>query len=100
MVRELGFFESLSLPPQVSALIAALVEKTGSADLDLALLYSVCAAQPEATVTLLACACDQSEDWVRSLTASQDDILTVTFWAVNADFFCSARSAREPCRPR
>lgn len=86
-VRELGFFESLSLSPQVSALVGALVEKTGGADLDLALLYSVCAAQPEATLALLARASDQPIEWVRSLTASQGDLLIVTFWAVNADFF-------------
>lgn len=99
-VRELGFFESLSLSPQVSALVSALVEKTGGADLDLALLYSVCAAQPEATVALLARACDQSEDWVRGLAASQGDLLLVTFWAVNADFFLqrvfSARAMQTP----
>ena len=99
-VRELGFFESLSLSPQVAALVGALVEKTGGADLDLALLYSVCAAQPEATVALLARACDQPIEWVRSLTASQGDLLVVTFWAVNADFFLqrvlSARAMQTP----
>ena len=86
-VRELGFFESLRLHAPIAHLVGALVALTDDGNVDLGRLHRVCAAQPDATVDLLAQASDQPRDWVAALSASHGDILLMTFWAVNADFF-------------
>lgn len=86
-VREIGFFESLRLHAQIAALIADLIEQTDDGNIDLGRLHRVCAQHPEATVELLAQASDQSVEFVRSLNAAHGDLLLLTFWAVNADFF-------------
>jgi hypothetical protein len=86
-VREIGFFESLSLHDPIAALVADLVEQTEDGSVDLARLHQVCAQQPAATVALLAKASDQPPEWVRALPAAHGDLLLLTFWAVNADFF-------------
>jgi hypothetical protein len=86
-VRELGFFESLRLHAQIAALVANLIEHTDDGNIDLGRLHRVCAQHPEATVELLAQASDQSVEWVHSLNAAHGDLLLLTFWAVNADFF-------------
>jgi hypothetical protein len=86
-VRELGFFESLRLHAQIAALVADLIEHTDDGNIDLGRLHRVCAQHPEATVELLAQAGDQSVEFVHSLSAAHGDLLLLTFWAVNADFF-------------
>lgn len=86
-VRELGFFESLRLHESVAALVGDLVGLTDDGNVDLGRLHRVCALQPEATVELLAQTSDQSVEWVHSLNAALGDLLLMTFWAVNADFF-------------
>ena len=86
-VRELGFFESLRLHSQIAALVGDLVEQTDDGNIDLGRLHRVCAQHPDATVELLAQASDQSIEFVHSLNAAQGDLLLLTFWAVNADFF-------------
>ncbi|MBT2750008.1 MULTISPECIES: DUF6631 family protein [unclassified Lysobacter] len=86
-VRELGFFESLRLHESVAALVGGLVSLTEDGNVDLDRLHRVCALHPDAAVELLAQASDQSVEWVHSLNAAQGDLLLMTFWAVNADFF-------------
>lgn len=86
-VREIGFFESLHLHTEVAALVADLVEQTDDGNVDLSRLHRVCAQHPDATVALLAQASDQSPEWVSALGAGHGDLLLLTFWAVNADFF-------------
>ncbi|WP_408951557.1 DUF6631 family protein [Lysobacter sp. Hz 25] len=86
-VRELGFFESLQLHGAIAALVGDLVEQTDDGNIDLARLHRVCAQHPEATIALLAQTSDQPVEWVRSLPGVQGDLLLLTFWAVNADFF-------------
>lgn len=86
-VREIGFFESLRLHAQIAALVADLIEQTDDGNIDLGRLHRVCAQHPEATVELLAQASDQSVAFVHSLSAAHGDLLLLTFWAVNADFF-------------
>ncbi|MBT2748580.1 MULTISPECIES: DUF6631 family protein [unclassified Lysobacter] len=86
-VRELGFFESLRLHESVAALVGGLVGLTDDGNIDLDRLHRVCALHPDATVELLSQASDQSVEWVHSLNAAQGDLLLMTFWAVNADFF-------------
>ncbi|ALN93807.1 hypothetical protein LG3211_4873 [Lysobacter gummosus] len=86
-VREIGFFESLRMHAQIAALVGDLVEQTDDGDIDLGRLHGVCAQHPEATVELLAQASDQSVEFVHSLSAAHGDLLLLTFWAVNADFF-------------
>jgi len=86
-VRELGFFESLRLHESVAALVGGLVTLTDDGNVDLGKLHRVCALHPDATVELLAQASDQSVEWVHSLNAAHGDLLLMTFWAVNADFF-------------
>lgn len=86
-VREIGFFESLRLHRDIAALVAELVDQTDDGNVDLARLHWVCAQQPAATISLLAQACDQPTDWVQALSAAHGDLLLLTFWAVNADFF-------------
>lgn len=86
-VREIGFFESLRLHTEIAALVADLVEQTEDGNVDLQRLHRVCAQHPEATVVLLAQACDQPPDWVQALSGAHGDLLLLTFWAVNADFF-------------
>ena len=86
-VREIGFFESLRLHAEIAALVADLVEQTDDGNVDLTRLHRVCATHPTATITLLAQACDQPVEWVQSLPGAQGDLLLLTFWAVNADFF-------------
>lgn len=86
-VRELGFFESLSLHAQIAALVADLVDQTDDGNIDLTRLHRVCAQHPQATIDLLAQASGQPTEWVRSLSAAHGDLLLLTFWAVNADFF-------------
>ncbi|MGO1073362.1 DUF6631 family protein [Lysobacter sp. CA199] len=86
-VRELGFFESLRLHESVAALVGGLVTLTDDGNVDLGKLHRVCALHPDATVELLAQSSDQSGEWVHSLNAARGDLLLMTFWAVNADFF-------------
>ena len=86
-VREIGFFESLRLHAEIAALVADLVEQTEDGNVDLSRLHRVCAAHPSATIALLAQACDQPAEWVHALPGAQGDLLLLTFWAVNADFF-------------
>ncbi|ALN78597.1 DUF6631 family protein [Lysobacter antibioticus] len=86
-VREMGFFESLRLHSEIAALVADLVEQTDDGNIDLGRLHRVCAQHPDATVELLAQVSDQSVEFVHSLNAAQGDLLLLTFWAVNADFF-------------
>ncbi|MGO1069724.1 DUF6631 family protein [Lysobacter sp. CA199] len=86
-VREIGFFESLRLHAQIAELVADLIEHTDDGNIDLSRLHRVCAQHPEATVELLAQASDQSVEFVHSLSAAHGDLLLLTFWAVNADFF-------------
>lgn len=86
-VREMGFFESLRLHSEIAALVADLVEQTDDGNVDLGRLHRVCAQHPDATVALLAQVSDQSVEFVHSLSAAQGDLLLLTFWAVNADFF-------------
>ncbi|KRB08029.1 DUF6631 family protein [Lysobacter sp. Root690] len=86
-VRELGFFESLRLHEPVAALVGGLVTLTDDGNVDLGKLHRVCALHPDATLALLAQASDQSLEWVHSLNAAHGDLLLMTFWAVNADFF-------------
>ncbi|UJB19286.1 MULTISPECIES: DUF6631 family protein [Lysobacter] len=86
-VRELGFFESLRLHAEIAGLVSDLVEQTDDGNVDLARLHRVCAQHPDATVALLAQASDQPVEWVRALSAGHGDLLLLTFWAVNADFF-------------
>lgn len=86
-VRELGFFESLKLHDPIAALVGALVTLTDDGDVDLDRLQRVCALHPDATIELLAQASDQPVEWVHSLNAAHGDLLLMTFWAVNADFF-------------
>lgn len=86
-VREIGFFESLRLHAQIAALVADLIEQTDDGNIDLGRLHRVCAQHPDATVELLAQASDQSVAFVHSLSAAHGDLLLLTFWAVNADFF-------------
>lgn len=86
-VRELGFFESLRLNESIAALVGDLVQLTDDGNVDLGRLHRVCALHPDATVELLAQASDQSVGWVHSLNAAHGDLLLLTFWAVNADFF-------------
>lgn len=86
-VREIGFFESLSLHDPIAALVGDLVEQTEDGSIDLARLHLVCAKQPAATVALLAQACDQPAEWVQALPGAHGDLLLLTFWAINADFF-------------
>ncbi|WP_394540180.1 hypothetical protein PRJ39_06320 [Lysobacter enzymogenes] len=86
-VREIGFFESLRLHAEIAALVADLVEQTQDGKVDLGRLHQVCAAHPSATIALLAQACDQPAEWVHALPGAQGDLLLLTFWAVNADFF-------------
>ncbi|MGO1069648.1 DUF6631 family protein [Lysobacter sp. CA199] len=86
-VREIGFFESLRLHAQIAGLVADLIEQTDDGNIDLSRLHRVCAKHPEATVELLAQASDQSVEFVHSLSAAHGDLLLLTFWAVNADFF-------------
>ncbi|ALN64571.1 hypothetical protein GLA29479_3720 [Lysobacter antibioticus] len=86
-VRELGFFESLRLHSEIAALVADLVERTDDGNIDLGRLHRVCAQHPDATIRLLAQVSDQSVEFVHSLNAAQGDLLLLTFWAVNADFF-------------
>ncbi|WP_394538753.1 hypothetical protein PRJ39_24880 [Lysobacter enzymogenes] len=87
IVREIGFFESLRLHAEIAALVADLVEQTDDGNVDLGRLHRVCAAHPTATIALLAQACDQPAEWVQALPGAQGDLLLLTFWAVNADFF-------------
>ncbi|MFQ6308711.1 DUF6631 family protein [Lysobacter capsici] len=87
IVRELGFFESLRLHESVAALVGDLVALTEDGSVDLSRLHRVCALHPDATVELLAQTSDQSVEWVHSLNAAHGDLLLMTFWAVNADFF-------------
>ncbi|WP_223619002.1 DUF6631 family protein [Lysobacter sp. ESA13C] len=86
-VRELGFFESLRLHSEIAALVADLVEQTDDGNIDLGRLHRVCAQHPDATVELLAQVSDQPVELVHSLNAAQGDLLLLTFWAINADFF-------------
>ncbi|MGO1069577.1 DUF6631 family protein [Lysobacter sp. CA199] len=86
-VRELGFFESLRLHESVAALVGGLVTLTDDGNVDLGRLNRVCALHPGATIELLAQTSDQSVEWVHSLNATHGDLLLMTFWAVNADFF-------------
>ena len=86
-VRELGFFESLRLNESIAALVGDLVRLTDDGNVDLGRLHRVCALHLDATVELLAQASDQSVEWVHSLSAAHGDLLLLTFWAVNADFF-------------
>lgn len=86
-VRELGFFESLRLNEAIAALVGDLVRLTDDGSVDLGRLHRVCALHPGATVELLAQASDQSVEWVHLLSAAHGDLLLLTFWAVNADFF-------------
>lgn len=86
-VRELGFFESLRLNEPISALVGDLVRLTDDGNVDLGRLHRVCALHPDATVELLAQASDQSIEFIHSLNAAHGDLLLLTFWAVNADFF-------------
>ncbi|MGH8080925.1 MAG: DUF6631 family protein [Lysobacter sp.] len=86
-VRELGFFESLRLHESIAALVGDLVRLTDDGNVDLGRLHRVCALHPDATVELLAQASDQSVEFVHSLNAANGDLLLLTFWAVNADFF-------------
>ena len=86
-VREIGFFESLRLHSDIAALVAELVDQTEDGSIDLARLHLVCAQQPTATIALLAQACDQPVEWVQALSGAHGDLLLLTFWAVNADFF-------------
>lgn len=86
-VREMGFFESLRLHSDIAALVANLVDQTEDGNVDLARLHLVCAQQPAATIALLAQACDQPVEWVQALSGAHGDLLLLTFWAVNADFF-------------
>jgi hypothetical protein len=86
-VRELGFFESLRLQAPIARLVETLSTLSASSGIDLTVLHTVCAAESEATIDLLAQACDQPRDWVATLRASEGDLLLMTFWAVNADFF-------------
>jgi hypothetical protein len=86
-VREIGFFESLRLHAEIAALVSDLVEHTDDGNVDLARLHRVCAEHPDATVALLAQASDQPPEWVGMLSAGHGDLLLLTFWAVNADFF-------------
>lgn len=86
-VREIGFFESLNLHAEVAALVADLADRTEDGSIDLGRLHRVCAAHPTATIALLAQACDQPAAWVEALPGAQGDLLLLTFWAVNADFF-------------
>ena len=86
-VRELGFFESLRLNESIAALVGDLARLTDDGNVDLGRLHRVCALHPDATVELLAQVSDQSVEWVHSLNAAHGDLLLLTFWAVNADFF-------------
>ncbi|WP_031372195.1 DUF6631 family protein [Lysobacter antibioticus] len=86
-VRELGFYESLRLHSEIAALVADLVEQTDDGNIDLGCLHRVCAQHPDATIALLAQISDQPVEFVHSLNAAQGDLLLLTFWAVNADFF-------------
>lgn len=86
-VREIGFFESLRLHSDIAALVADLVDQTEDGNVDLERLHYVCARQPAATIALLAQACDQPAEWVQALSGAHGDLLLLTFWAVNADFF-------------
>lgn len=86
-VREMGFFESLRLHSEITALVADLVDQTDDGNVDLGRLHRICAQHPDATVALLAQVSDQSVEFVHSLSAAQGDLLLLTFWAVNADFF-------------
>ncbi|WP_363798389.1 DUF6631 family protein [Lysobacter firmicutimachus] len=86
-VREIGFFESLKLHDAIAALVADLVEQTDDGNIDLGRLHRICAQHPAATIALLAQACDQPADWVQALSGAHGDLLLLTFWAVNADFF-------------
>lgn len=88
-VRELGFFESLQLQVPIAALVGRLASlaQHDTGRVDLSQLYAVCGDDPEATLDLVAHACDQPKEWVQTLSASEGDLLLMTFWAVNADFF-------------
>jgi hypothetical protein len=86
-VREIGFFESLHLHAQIAALVADLIEHTDDGNIDFGRLHRVCAQHPDATIELLSQASDQSVEFVHSLSAAHGDLLLLTFWAVNADFF-------------
>jgi hypothetical protein len=88
-VRELGFFESLQLQGPIAALVGRLASlaQHNTGRVDLSRLYVVCGEEPGATLALVAQACDQPREWVQTLSASEGDLLLMTFWAVNADFF-------------
>jgi hypothetical protein len=91
VIREYGLVEGLRLRPLHGPLVAALADasRRGEAD-DYEMVLDVLARHADALVALMAAAADTDEAFVRSLRGADADLLVLTWWSVNRDFFSLA----------
>lgn len=90
-VREYGMVEGLRLRPLHAPLVVALTEASASGTAgDYESVLDVLAEHADALVALIAAAADVDADFVRGLRGADADLLVLTWWSVNRDFFSLA----------
>lgn len=90
IVYEFSFIDGMQLAAEMPELIQSMHTHLGErrdADLDRDVVLAVFDAFPQAVDRWLACATRRAEDWVRALNADARELLLLTAWAVNQDFF-------------
>jgi len=93
-VTEITFIQSLPLEPVIQPMIDDLAElfigddsRDDGAAVSYQAMASVFGSHAELLLRMLSLATGKPRDWIESLSDADGQLLTMTFWQVNKDFF-------------
>lgn len=86
-VREYGFVQGLRLRPLANPLIIDLTALLAKGTLPLEDVIDIIAAHDETVLQLIAESTGTDVDWLKRLNGADGDLLLLTWWVVNANFF-------------
>lgn len=90
-VRPYGFMEGMQMDvicgPLITALQALFVDRDENSEFSMAELSAVLGRHRDMVSEMIAASVDRPLEWVLSLDDSDGQLLLLTWWAVNKDFF-------------
>lgn len=90
-LHEYGLVEGLRLRPLHAPLVAALADASAAGDVsDYESVLDVLALHADSLAELIAASADIDAEFVRELRGADADLLVLTWWSVNRDFFSFA----------